>query len=126
MTYCLAMRLDEGLVFMSDTRTNAGIDNISSYRKLHVLQPAPDRVFVLQSAGNLATTQEVLDRIQQDLETPGDHENLATVTRMFQAALYIGRLLKDLWQTHILAALKELPSDADFEELAARPRIQSV
>jgi predicted proteasome-type protease len=54
MTYCLAMRLDEGLVFMSDTRTNAGIDNISSYRKLHVLRPAPDRVFVLQSAGNLA------------------------------------------------------------------------
>ena len=76
MTYCFAMRLDEGL-FMSDTRTNAGIDNISSYRKLHVLRPAPDRVFVLQSAGNLATTQEVLDRIQQDLETPGDHASLA-------------------------------------------------
>jgi putative proteasome-type protease len=41
MTYCLAMHLDDGLVFMSDTRTNAGIDNISSYRKLHVLRPAP-------------------------------------------------------------------------------------
>ena len=79
MTYCLAMRLDEGLVFLADTRTNAGIDNISTYRKLHVLRPAPDRVFVLESAGNLATTQEVLDRIQRDLDTPGEHESLATV-----------------------------------------------
>ena len=67
MTYCMALRLDEGLVFISDTRTNAGIDNVGTYRKLHVFQPAPDRVFVLQSAGNLATTQEVLDRIARDL-----------------------------------------------------------
>ena len=63
MTYCLAMRLDEGLLFLSDTRTNAGVDNVSTYRKLHVFRPADDRLFVLQSAGNLATTQEVLDRI---------------------------------------------------------------
>jgi putative proteasome-type protease len=103
MTYCLAMRLDEGLVFMSDTRTNAGIDNISSYRKLHVLRPAPDRVFVLQSAGNLATTQEVLDRIQLDLDTPGDHETLATVSRLFEAALYIGRLGREGSQNHFQA-----------------------
>ena len=67
MTYCLALRLDQGLVFLADTRTNAGLDNVSTYRKLHVLRPAPDRVFVLESAGNLATTQEVLDRIQLDL-----------------------------------------------------------
>ena len=65
------MRLDDGLVFLSDTRTNAGIDNISTYRKLHVFRPAPDRIFVLQSAGNLATTQEVLDRIDHDLAAPG-------------------------------------------------------
>ena len=67
MTYCLAMRLDEGLLFLSDTRTNAGVDNVSTYRKLHVFEPAADRVFVLQSAGNLATTQEVLDRIAAEL-----------------------------------------------------------
>ena len=48
MTYCLALRLDEGLVFLADTRTNAGVDNVSTYRKLHVLRPAPDRVFVLR------------------------------------------------------------------------------
>ncbi len=100
MTYCLAMRLDEGLVFMSDTRTNAGIDNISVHGKLHVIQPAPDRVFVLQSAGNLATTQEVLDRIRLDLDTPGDHESLATVSRLFEAALYVGRLGREVSQRH--------------------------
>jgi len=96
MTYCLSMRLHEGLVFLSDTRTNAGVDNISTYRKLHVFRPAPDRVFVLQSAGNLATTQEVLDRIEVDLSTEGEHESLATVDHLFQAALYVGELS---WQT---------------------------
>ena len=70
MTYCLALRLDDGLVFLADTRTNAGVDNIGTYRKLHVLRPAPDRVFVLESAGSLATTQEVLDRIHRDLASP--------------------------------------------------------
>ena len=63
MTYCLALRLDEGLIFLADTRTNAGVDNVSTYRKQHVIRPSDDRLFVLQSAGNLATTQEVLDRI---------------------------------------------------------------
>jgi putative proteasome-type protease len=93
MTYCLALRLDEGLVFLADTRTNAGIDDISTYRKQHVLRPAADRVFVLESAGSLATTHEVLDRIQRDLETPGEHESLATVERMFDVALYVGRIV---------------------------------
>jgi putative proteasome-type protease len=100
MTYCLAMRLEQGLVFMSDTRTNAGIDNISAYRKLHVIRPASDRIFILQSAGNLATTQEVLDRIQRDLDRPGDHESLATATRLFEAALYIGRLGREVSRNH--------------------------
>lgn len=100
MTYCLAMRLHEGLVFLADTRTNAGIDNISTYRKLHVLRPAPDRVFVLESAGNLATTQEVLDRIQRDLDLQNETESLASVGHMFEAALYLGRLSQEVSQRH--------------------------
>ena len=100
MTYCLALRLDEGLLLLSDTRTNAGVDNISTYRKMHVIQPAPDRAFVLQSAGNLATTQEVLDRIDRDLETPGDHESLATVGHLFEAALYVGRVSREVVAEH--------------------------
>jgi len=100
MTYCLALRLDEGLLLLSDTRTNAGVDNVSTYRKMHVIQPTPDRAFVIQSAGNLATTQEVLDRIGRDLSTPGDHETLATVEHLFEAALYVGRISREVVAEH--------------------------
>ncbi len=100
MTYCLAVKLDEGIVFLSDTRTSAGVDNISVYRKMHVLRPAADRAFVIQSAGNLATTQEVLDRIERDLTATDGRETLATVDRLFEAALYLGRLSRDVVASH--------------------------
>jgi len=67
MTYCVGFLLESGLVFASDSRTNAGVDYISSYNKMHVFQPAPDRLFVLMAAGNLGTTQAVLNRIRRDL-----------------------------------------------------------
>jgi putative proteasome-type protease len=67
MTYCVGFLLESGLVFASDSRTNAGVDYISSYSKMHVFQPAPDRLFVLMAAGNLGTTQAVLNRIRRDL-----------------------------------------------------------
>jgi putative proteasome-type protease len=98
MTYCLAMRLDEGLLFMSDTRTNAGVDNISTFRKLHVFRPGDDRLFVLQSAGSLATTHEVLDRITYALGGPGD--SLATVDHLYEAALYVGALGTEVANRH--------------------------
>lgn len=100
MTYCLAMRLAEGLVFLADTRTNAGVDNVGTYRKLHVFRPGADRVIVLQSAGSLATTQEVLDRIQMDLRAEDGRESLATVGRLFEAALYVGRLNREVSGSH--------------------------
>lgn len=111
MTYCLALRLDEGLVFLSDTRTNAGVDNVGTYRKMHVIKPAADRLFVLESAGNLATTQQVLDRIRQDLQAPGDHANLATVSHLFDAALYIGRISREVVAEH-QEALSAIGADA--------------
>mgnify|MGYP001053499775 CR=1 FL=1 len=100
MTYCLALRLDEGLIFLSDTRTNAGVDNVGTYRKLHLVHAGEDRVFVLQSAGNLATTHEVLDLIDRDLNTPGDHQSLAKVNHLFEAALYIGELSRQVVKRH--------------------------
>ena len=76
-----------------------------------MLRPAPDRVFVLESAGKLATTQEVLDRIDRDLRTPGEHESLTTVAHLFEAALYVGRLSQDVAQHHRsgLDAVDHLP-----------------
>jgi putative proteasome-type protease len=99
VTYCLALRLGDGLVFLSDTRTNAGVDNVSTYRKLFVFHPAEDRTVVVQSAGNLATTQEVLDRIERDLAGPAN-ESLRTVDRLFEAALYVGRVSVEVADGH--------------------------
>lgn len=101
MTYCVAFLLDKGLVFASDSRTNAGVDYISSYSKLHVFQPSPDRLFVLMAAGNLGTTQAVINRIRRDLDrdacplTPEAREtppDLLTARYLFEAADYIGKL----------------------------------
>ncbi len=110
MTYCLAMRMRDGLVFLSDTRTNAGVDNVSTYRKLHVFRPAPDRLFVLQSAGNLATTHEVLDRLMVDLEAPNEHESLASASHLFEVALYVGRRNQEVANAHA-EALNNVGSD---------------
>ena len=102
MTYCVGLLLDQGLVLASDSRTNAGVDNISSYSKLHLFQPAPDRVFVLLAAGNLATTRELVDRVRRDLDQAvnprpspyqqGSPVSLLNVNYLFEAATYIGQL----------------------------------
>ena len=70
MTYCLALALDEGLVFASDSRSNAGSDYVTTYGKTHVFTPNPDRLFVILTAGNLATTQEVINRLRRDATAP--------------------------------------------------------
>jgi putative proteasome-type protease len=98
------------LVFLADTRTNAGVDNVGTYRKMHVIQPAPDRLFVIESAGSLATTQEVLDRMERDLAGEG-LESLATVSHLFEAALYLGRLSREVALSH-REGLKEVGADA--------------
>jgi putative proteasome-type protease len=110
VTYCLALRLHEGMLFLSDTRTNAGVDNVSTYRKMHVLEPAPDRLFVLESAGSLATTQQVLDRMAHDLASGESTESLATVGHLYEAALYLGRLGREIAASHH-AALSQVGAD---------------
>ena len=102
MTYCVGLLLDDGLTMVADSRTNAGVDYISTYSKLHVLQPAPDRLFVLMAAGSLATTREVLDRIGRDLDQainprPSPYQQAPTATLLnvnylFEAATYIGQV----------------------------------
>ncbi len=100
MTYCLAIRLDQGLVFASDSRTNAGVDYVTTYRKMHVLQPANDRLFVVLSAGNLATTQEIGYHIERDLVQFTNSINLSNVNYLFEAAEYLGRVSQGVQQRH--------------------------
>lgn len=92
MTYCLAIAVDEGLVFASDSRTNAGIDQISTYGKMRTYTWHGDRALVLLSAGNLATTQAVVRAIDRDLAAGPETRSLATLPAIEDAAEYIGEL----------------------------------
>ncbi|MGB5247806.1 MAG: hypothetical protein WBM54_06180 [Woeseia sp.] len=89
MTYCLAACVDDGLVFVSDSRTNAGIDQLGTFSKMHPFTNTAGRFFVLLSAGNLATTQEVVAHLRRDLRE-GAKKSLATVKRIRDAAEYVG------------------------------------
>ncbi len=68
MTYCCALRLKDGIVFISDTRTNAGVDHISVFRKLYSFGIVGERFITIQTSGNLATTQAVIGHLQNQLE----------------------------------------------------------
>jgi len=100
MTYCVGLSLEDGLVFASDSRTNAGVDYVTTYSKMHVFNPSPDRLFVILSAGNLATTQEVINHIQRDLDYPGGGPNLANVRYLFEAAEYVGAVSLAVQKEH--------------------------
>ena len=94
MTYCVAVSTNTGLVFCSDSRTNAGADMLSSYSKMHVFNPSEGQVFVVLAAGNLATTQSIINRIEQDMEESVE-KNLRTFKKMTEAARYIGQLCRE-------------------------------
>lgn len=95
MTYCCALRLEEGMVFISDTRTNAGVDHISVFRKLYTFGIDGERVIVIQTSGNLATTQAVIGNIKNQLEL-GEAPNILSVRTMFEVAELVGRTLKEV------------------------------
>ncbi|WP_431296872.1 peptidase [Rahnella sp. PAMC 25559] len=95
MTYCVAMRLSSGLVFVSDSRTNAGVDHISTFRKLHVFHHSDERVLVLQSAGNLATTQSIISLLHRRC-LDDQRENLLNVESMYDAASLLGETVREV------------------------------
>ena len=96
MTYCVGMVLDRGLVLMSDTRTNSGVDNISVFRKMFHWSVPGERLIAVMTAGNLATTQAVISRLEERTKAPQDrHNSLLELPTMFQVAAEIGRLLRE-------------------------------
>jgi len=94
MTYCVAMRLDAGLLFASDSRTNAGVDHIATFRKMSVFEQPGERLIVLLSAGNLATTQSVVSLLRQRLEH--DSKHLYSCKSMYDVAELVGRTVKEI------------------------------
>lgn len=91
MTYCVAISVDAGLVFVSDSRTNAGVDSVSTYSKMHTFGNPGERQFVILSSGNLATTQGVISQIKRDIKRFAP-VNLMTVSHLIEASDYIGEL----------------------------------
>jgi putative proteasome-type protease len=100
MTYCVGLLVREGLVMISDTRTNAGIDNISSFRKLHVFEEPGERVLTLASSGNLSVTQSVLSLLAEGFPHPESGETLllSKCETMFQAAQLVGRAVREVYR----------------------------
>ena len=99
MTYCLAISIDDGICFISDSRTNAGVDNVSTYSKMHVFGADGDRQIIIMSAGNLATTQGVIAQLKKDIRTEAD-THLMNVSDMEEASDYIGEVSVSQQEKH--------------------------
>ena len=110
MTYCVAMLLDTGLVFLSDSRTSAGVDHISTFRKTQVFQKARDRVIVMQSAGNLAITQTVFNLLREAIDGDSPNGHLLNAPNMFEAARCVGEALREVHR-HDAGPLKDFGVD---------------
>ena len=96
MTYCVGVMLDEGLVFASDSRTNAGVDNISKFCKMTVFEYRGDRVIVLLSSGNLAGTQAVIGLLNKRCDVGSNTPSLWNARTMFDAAMLVADAMRDI------------------------------
>jgi putative proteasome-type protease len=98
MTYCCGILVREGLVMIADTRTNAGLDNVSTFRKLHVYSEPGERIMALASSGNLSLSQTVRSMLTEGTDNPetGERETLMNSPTMFQAAQRIGRAIRTI------------------------------
>ena len=97
MTYCVGLGLKKGLVFMSDTRTNAGVDDVSQVRKMNSWEIPGERVITLMSAGNLDTTQAVVSLVDERSKAPEDRNpSILKAPSMFQIATIFGNTLRDV------------------------------
>lgn len=97
MTYCVAVRNEAGLVFLSDSRTNAGLDQIGTFRKMHTFDVPGERVMVLLTAGNLAISQSVASGLRVQMDNHGE-KSLATAPNMFSAAKLVGEAVRKVYE----------------------------
>lgn len=99
MTYCVGLLLRDGIVLLSDTRTNAGLDNISTFGKLHVVEKPGERMVAMVAAGNLAVTQSIVSLLREGMATESGTETLETAPTMFRAAQLAGAAVRQVFQT---------------------------
>jgi putative proteasome-type protease len=98
MTYCCGILVRDGLVMFADTRTNAGVDNVSTFRKLHVFIDRGQRIMAVATAGNLSISQSVVSILREGWDNPetGEYETLINAPTMFQAAQRVGRTIRQI------------------------------
>lgn len=103
MTYCVAIKLDAGLVLLSDTRTNAGLDNISRYGKMHCWENPGERAIALLTAGNLSITQGVITRLEKQIEMSAvepETETILNADSIFRVAQMVGEAMRHVHDRH--------------------------
>ena len=97
MTYCVAVRTEQGLVFLSDSRTNAGVDQVGTFRKMHVYEVPGERVMVLLTAGNLGISQTIASGLRAHMDTAGER-SLGSAPNMFSAAKAVGDAVRRTYE----------------------------
>ncbi len=123
MTYCVGLMLDAGMVLLSDTRTNAGLDNIATYRKMFTFEDPGERVVVIMTAGSLSVTQTALARLHEAVDDPeADHtSSVMLATTMLQVAEIVGRALSDV-TAEVSAKMERMSQKASASMIVAGQR----
>ncbi|MBI1361911.1 MAG: peptidase [Alphaproteobacteria bacterium] len=124
MTYCVGLKIRAGLVLLSDTRTNAGIDNIARYRKMFIFEEPGERVFVMMTAGNLGITQDVVTRIETGVKrarVDPDVESVLNCESLYRAAQIVGEAMLEV-QKRDRAHIEAQGSAADATVIVAGQR----
>ena len=119
MTYCVGVLVREGLVMIADTRTNAGIDNIATFRKLHVFEKPGQCVMAIATAGNLAVSQSVLTLIGEGMEDRETQivQTITDMPSMFKAAQFVGRAIREVQRADGNALEQAMPGAFDVSML---------
>ena len=124
MTYCVGIRLNEGLVLLADTRTNAGVDNISTYRKLFTWVTPGERAIAMMCSGNLSITQGVITRLNRAIKQSANDEKAETILNadtMFRVAQIVGETMREMQSRH-RSAMEQSGSAADASIVVAGQR----
>ena len=119
MTYCVGILVREGLVMVADTRTNAGLDNIATFRKLHLFEKPGEVVMTMATAGNLAVSQSVLTMVSEGMEDPDTQkvETLTDMPSMFKAAQFVGRAIREVHRSVGQQLEQAVPASFDVSML---------
>jgi putative proteasome-type protease len=97
LTYCVGLLLESGIVMLSDTRTNAGFDNIACYRKMFVFETTGERVIVILTAGNLSVTQTVIAKLRHEIAREDPARSIMLAPSMLEVAEIVGRTLNEVY-----------------------------